>query len=80
MIAKLRTEAKHAFETNETNFKLLNNEVFGKTIENVRKHGDINLVKQTEEEIIRIRTLSYNKNVFRIFIRNRNEKNTTKNE
>ena len=52
MIAKLRTEAKHAFETNETNFKLLNNEVFGKTIENVRKHGDINLVKQTEEEII----------------------------
>ena len=49
MIAKLRTEAKHAFETNETNFKLRNNEAFGKTIENVSKHGDINLVNGSEE-------------------------------
>ena len=49
MIAKLRAGAKHAFETNETNFKLLNNEVFGKTTENLRKHGDINLVNGREE-------------------------------
>ena len=62
-------------------FKLMNNAVFGKTMKNLRKHRDIKLVTTNNRRNHLVSEPNHQtKMVFRKSLKNRNERNKSKNE
>ena len=80
MNTKKTMEAKNEFEKNS--FKLMTNSVFGKAMENMRKHRDIKLVTTEEKRSKVISEPNYysTKRLPENFFENRNEKNKQTNK
>ena len=69
---ELRTKAKN--DLKKGLFKLMNNSVFGKTMEKVINHRDLEFVTTEKKKLFITGTkLSHNKTVFRKYTSNTNE-------
>ena len=80
MNTRLRKKAKNVLE--KEFFKLMNNSVFGKTMENVRNHRDIKIVTTNKQRNKLASEPNYHttKYISKKFIDNGNEKDRSKNE
>ena len=58
---RLRTAAKNDFEKDF--YKLMNNSVFGKTMENIRKHRDIKLANNKEDYLRQVMKPNFNSGI-----------------
>ena len=61
MNGELKTKSKNDFERDF--FKLINNSVFGKSMENVRKHSDIKLRRNDKQRNYLVSEPNYHQNV-----------------
>ena len=64
MNTELRKNVKNDFEKKKDFFKLMNNGIFGKTVENVRKYRDMKLVATDKRRIYLVSEPNYHTVIF----------------